>query len=314
MVAIFGSGFGLYGYLPAIVQGCRRRVVLPRRYQAEFGKRLELAYLSPSIVWVDDERDAIKLASTVVLAQRPADNAARLIHCLESPTIQRLLVEKPLGRCPLEAAALLKLLRRRTEHFRIGYTFRYTDWGRRILSTVTRASSESILQIEWYFMAYHFRHNVETWKRSATQGGGAIRFYGIHLIALMAEAGYREITDSWVDGRGADLPTIWVARLRGPNLPECMVHVDSNSERECFMAKLQPSLAASSGATLSKWSITLNDPFGQTALAPVVEAGLDRRHPVLTSLCQDLFSRAPVALNWYESAIQLWSQAEALSN
>ena len=42
MFAIRGSGFGLYGYLPALV-GCGRRVVLPERYRARFAERPELA-------------------------------------------------------------------------------------------------------------------------------------------------------------------------------------------------------------------------------------------------------------------------------
>lgn len=42
-IAILGSGFGLYGYLPALVAHCVQRVVLPERYRQRLEERSELA-------------------------------------------------------------------------------------------------------------------------------------------------------------------------------------------------------------------------------------------------------------------------------
>ena len=55
MFAILGSGFGLYGYLPALVEGCEQPVVLPERYRARFDERSELARFAINVQWEDDE-------------------------------------------------------------------------------------------------------------------------------------------------------------------------------------------------------------------------------------------------------------------
>ena len=72
--AILGSGFGLYGYLPALqALGCR--VVLPLRYRSIIENRAELSGFAERIGWAADDTDAIDQADAVVVARRPADQS-----------------------------------------------------------------------------------------------------------------------------------------------------------------------------------------------------------------------------------------------
>src|ERR1700736_694984 len=104
-VAILGSGFGLYGYLPAL-QEQQCRVLLPERYRAIIESREELSGFATGIAWVADERAAIYLADALVVARRPADQSDLIAEILHKPRLKRLLLEKPLAQNPMLAAQL----------------------------------------------------------------------------------------------------------------------------------------------------------------------------------------------------------------
>ena len=56
-VGIVGSGFGLYGYLPALVEVGKMNVILPGRYKDKFLARSELKIYADYIHWVSDDGD-----------------------------------------------------------------------------------------------------------------------------------------------------------------------------------------------------------------------------------------------------------------
>ena len=45
------------------------------------------------------------------------------------------------------------------------------------------------LEISWNFHAHHYKNEINTWKRNPLQGGGAFKFYGTHLVYLLANIG-----------------------------------------------------------------------------------------------------------------------------
>ena len=59
MVTIFGGGFGLYGYLPALIDGMNEQVCLPKKYIKVLRARDDLSSFEDKIFWVEDETDAI---------------------------------------------------------------------------------------------------------------------------------------------------------------------------------------------------------------------------------------------------------------
>lgn len=303
MIAILGSSFGLYGYLPALVKGCGQRVVLTERHREPFQQRPELARFAVEIEWERDEARALDRADGVVLALRPSQQIEWVLQCVERPNLQRILAEKPVAPSPEAAAALLEDLTQSGKVIRIGYTFRYTDWGQRLEAAVQQAGGSGRLFIHWTFLAHHFRHDLRNWKRFTDSGGGAIRFYGIQLIALLAELGYRVVISSHSFGNSIAVVEKWTASFSGPGLPECEVVVDTRSTIEKFHAELSSNSTTEPGVVFAD----LGDPFESTAEP---SEGLDRRVPVLSRLCRSLWEPSIDQDVWYKGTIELWRAIE----
>lgn len=305
MFAIFGSGFGLYGYLPALVSGCGERVILPERYRGRVGDRPELDHYATNLRWADDEFAALKCADGVVLALRPADQTVWISRCLAHSNIRYLLLEKPLAYSPEVAANVLDELVLSAKVFRVGYTFRYTSWGKKLLSTLCSTRGCGLVSIRWSFLAHHFRYDLRNWKRFQRTGGGAIRFYGIHLVALMAEIGYRNVIRSRALGISLDEVEKWIATFSGPGLPECEVVVDTRSIVREFLVTQVSSFSAG----LITVFANLSDPFDSEDA--IYQPGrIDQRVPVLTQLCHSLREEGTNEYEWYDATIKLWSRIE----
>jgi len=132
-VAILGSGFGLYGYLPAL-RDEQCRVVLPERYRAVVEGRAELSGLAGGIIWVADEKDALDRADAVVVARRPVDQAGLIAELFARQELKRLVLEKPLAPDPGTAVHLQDKLEASDKIVRIGYCLGFTGWGRQLIA------------------------------------------------------------------------------------------------------------------------------------------------------------------------------------
>jgi len=243
-------------------------------------------------------------AEGAVLALQPSHQSEWIPQCPVRPNLVRILVEKPLAPFPEAAGALLDDLRRSRKVIRIGYTFRYTDWAQRLRAALKQEEKSGRLSIQWSFLAHHFGHDLCNWKRFTDSGGGAIRFYGIQLIALLGELGYQNVTSSRTFGDSDDVIEKWTATFRGPGLPECEIAVDTRSAAEKFSASLLSS-AKGPGSVFAD----LNDPFESTTTAQSLE-GLDRRVPALSRLCRSLWEQTVDEGVWYKATIDLWRSVE----
>ena len=132
-VAILGSGFGLYGYLPALA-ALQSRVLLPERYRTVVASRAELSGFAAGIDWVADEHAAIDCAQALVIARRPADQSSLIAEILRQNELKRLLLEKPLAPTPALAAQLQNQIEASGKILRMGYMFGFTDWGRDLVA------------------------------------------------------------------------------------------------------------------------------------------------------------------------------------
>jgi predicted dehydrogenase len=289
-VAILGSGFGLYGYLPALLaQRCR--VLLPERYRAVVEGRAELSGLAAKIGWVADEREAIDLADALVVARRPADQADMLTEILHKPRLKRLLLEKPLAQNPAVAAKLQDRIEASGKIIRMGYTFGFTGWGQNLIARA--GASNGDMRIRWTFRANHYAADRPTWKRFDAQGGGALRFYGIQLIGLLAKLGFDTVLASDVTSTYSNEVESWRAKLASNEGSHCDLEVDSNSEQTGFFVD------AHSFAT------SLPDPFAEQPAG-----AQDRRVPVLSSLCREMLTSQETPHLWYARTIALWRAIE----
>ena len=70
-IGIIGAGFGLYGYLPALIEVGEKNIILPARYKDKFSARSELQIYAGYVQWVSDERVMLEMVDTIVLALPP---------------------------------------------------------------------------------------------------------------------------------------------------------------------------------------------------------------------------------------------------
>lgn len=304
MFAIVGSGFGLYAYMPAIVGALGERVAMPSRYRARFDERRELAPYAASIEWCADETAALAQATGVVVAQRPEDQESWIRRGVELRNIERVVLEKPLARTPEAASRAQRALARSGKRFRIGYVFRFTEWGERFLASA-KAGACDALSIDWRFHAHHFRHDLANWKRSHAAGGGVVRFYGIQALALLAEAGYDVVDTSRTESRAPDEVERWRARFTGPGLPPCDLNVDSRSDTTGFR------VVASTRAG-NKVLATSSDPLATSGDQLGTSGQVDHRIGVLGELCRTL-EHGQTFPGWYDAVLDLWDEAERVS-
>jgi predicted dehydrogenase len=274
-------------------------VALPETYRPTLLARPELAPLAGRVTWFSDEKAVLAAATAVAIARRPADQEALLARILLESRIERLLLEKPLARTPAAAAAMQEKLERSGKAWRIGYTFRFTPWARQLRRLLSHTAGLSLL---WAFRAHHFAHGRATWKRRHADGGGAVRFYGIQVLALLAECGYRDVLASDAYESARDEISAWRARVAGPSLPTCTVAIDSNAAASRFVVEAEGPDAV---------QISLSDPFEQVA-APA--HGADRRVALIAEIVRSLWNNAEALPPWYESVIELWRKAESAMN
>jgi predicted dehydrogenase len=299
LIAILGSGFGLYGYLPAFAEARDEEIILPERYRPRLAARAELAGVAGRVHWSVDEAHALHRASTIAIAKRPSDQVALVAQCLARENVERLLLEKPLAPTPEAAGALLDRVASSGRVLRIGYTFRRTAWAASLARLLTTPSAGT-LAIHWRFTAHHYAHDLHTWKRRHDQGGGALRFYGIQLIALLAEFGYRDPVASQCAGVGMGEVDRWTATFAAGGLPDCTIVVDSRSDVTEFRVEQRVGDAA------PHVLVAQRDPFSTAATA----GGLDPRVGLLQELCASLWS-GDTCYAWYSAANALWRDVEA---
>jgi predicted dehydrogenase len=304
--AILGSGFGLYAYLPALVDGCKQRIVMSDRYRVRFSGRPELRRFAESVQWEENEDSALDYAEGVVLALRPINQCEWIPRCLARSNLRRLLLEKPLADSPESAAVIFDELIRSKKVFRIGYTFRYMSWGKQILDDFRWTRKGGLISIHWSFLAHHFLHDLRNWKRFHATGGGAIRFYGIHVIALLAEIGYCDVTLSRSFGPSPDEIEKWTAVFGGAGLPECKVVVDTRSTVSKFQAEYAHHTR---GGLMTTVFANLRDPFDSISGGRQPNQ-IDNRAPLLSQLCLSLWEECVDDYEWYDATLKLWMCVE----
>jgi predicted dehydrogenase len=302
-VGILGSGLGLYGYLPAIVrQGAH--VVMPKRYRERLQNRDDVRCFGNNILWASDEREMLEISQALVVALRPMDQVEWVKRGIEAGRIDRYLLEKPVAPDPRQGRDLLNKLSRSGCGVRIGFIFRNTPWAEQLRAWLGTAGADGKLTVDWRFRAHHYANGLDIWKRRPSQGGGVVNFYGIHLIALLAELGYRRVLESYVECRENDDAHVWRASFGGERLPACHVGVYCDADETTY------SLQGDTTSSKERLAIALSDPFDGVAAG----GRLDRRVDILSDLCRSFLECEPRVLDYYFASVELWAEVEDRTN
>jgi len=296
--AIVGGGFGLYGYLPALINVINGRILLPVKYRETISARRELAQYDCHIDWQPTIEMVLAKASGVVIAVPPRFQFSIMKDVLRAENIRQIIIEKPVAPTPDAAKELFDDPLMKSKKLRVGYLFLYTDWYPLVAELVTRPLRQ--LKIVWHFEADHISKNKETWKRYHSLGGGALRFYGIHLIAVLASLGYKDVKNKVMEVCLSDQPVSWTAIFCGEDIPQCEVIVSTVSVRNEF-------------------SILSIDSFGCTRVLHSASSPFphqnqrgeaDGRVPILERLIRSLELEDTYFNELYRRSNILWDKAE----
>lgn len=285
---VLGGGFGLYGYLPALLD-LGYQVCLPWRYQSILVEREDGRTWCDKVRWVEDEAAALAEAESIVIAKPPQYQAecVRLVLA-QGIRLKKLYLEKPMAPSPREALDLLAVLRRRKIHFKIAYLFLYEPWMSLLEEAIQHQGN--LVSIHWSFMAHHFRNDLNNWKREHYEGGGVLRFYAIHLLAVAAFFGYSDVQGAMLEGDARH----FLARFSGKERADLLLDVDSGSEITRFSIAADPIHPI----------VSATDPF----LIPKQSTGIvDYRVGILRK-----YLKSPFVENssFYERVLDLWSKTE----
>lgn len=240
MIGILGGGFGLYGYLPAVAGMDQNPILLPTRYKEKFSSRSELKEFHTQIRWIKSDDDLIKEATTLIISRRPKDQFELLDKLLNKSQIKNIIFEKPFAQNPEQAMKMQESIRGSDKRCSVGFIFRHLPWATFLKKELhlQKLLSPKKYELKWDFMAHHYEKDIQNWKRTHSDGGGVIRFYGIHLIALLAEWGYDKVNHSNIFRGPQDGDySKWDATFSNFNLPDFRVKIDSFNLNSSFFIK-----------------------------------------------------------------------------
>lgn len=306
MLGILGGGFGLYGYLPAAMIHSNEPVMLPRRYKSIIESRNELLKFLNKIVWMNSEDDLLVAVDNLIISRRPIDQELLISKCLEHENIKRIFLEKPLASSPIKAQEMLAKLASNNKICSFGFTFRFTNWANEIKKIIIGSNfgEQSSVYLKWEFMADHFMRNENSWKMDHNQGGGAIRFYGIHLIALLAEWGYDQVVTSNVFAPASGHSYFnWNACFKGDDLPYFFINLDSKSHSSFFEVSLND---------YDKILYKSLNPFDQLS-SNAQNDDIDPRCIYLVSALTEFYQVSLPFQPRIEACTNLWQQVESLT-
>ena len=304
MLGILGGGFGLYGYLPAAAKFLQEPVLLLKKYKPIIDSRQELLSFKDQIIWMESEEELIQTADCLVISRRPIDQEALVFICLLQVNLERVMFEKPLATSPEKAQKILQLMAGSNKYCSVGFNFIFTNWAIQLKEKLLNGelSEHGSINLSWHFMADHFTRNIESWKMDHAQGGGAIRFYGIHVIALLAELGYEHVESSSVLSSNLKHSFYkWTACFKGSGLPSFFVNIDSKSNVSYFKVNLGNGKQA------------LFDGIGpfDRFLSNLNFIEQDTRCIYMTKALQELFELSKPYSKRIEDCTKLWQSVEA---
>ena len=189
---IFGSGFGLYAYLPAILRNKKNKVFLPKKYLSVVIDREDLKKYLNKIIWYDKLSDVKKKIHFCIIAKRPIDQINLLKKIKEFRNLKHLYLEKPIAKNYYTSQKLLKFLKKKNINFSICYLINETPLYRK-LTKITKNKRVNAINIYWSFNKIN---KDKSWKLNKKEGGGILNFYGIHFIHLFSTLGFNNVLSS----------------------------------------------------------------------------------------------------------------------
>ena len=293
-ILIMGKGFALNVYLPAIASLGINKFALEVEAKTLINSNKKLKQIEKDIKWIERSEINKTKFSKIIIAEPPKKQFDLIV--LESlwKNCDYFILEKPLAENVNKASLLLELLNSKKIKYLINYTFRYTNWYKRVSNNIKNNSHEEEIVIIWSFTGRHIHKQINSWKKNHFEGGGVIKYYGIHLIAILSDIGYTDIKKSEVIKKSDDNYISWACEFESTKkLPKLKLYIDSDSLSDKFFWLRN-----------KKPILELDSPFSEES----TELYSDRRIPLAINLLKDNYSEMLNLKNI--RALNLWSKVE----
>lgn len=233
MYTIIGKGFGLYGYLPAVIQN-KSRLILPIEYKSTIENRDDIRKYLNYLIWADDISDAIFKADNIILAIPPMEQFNFIFKNVKKIGNKNLFLEKPIASTPNESLKLINFLDINKIKFFINYSFLYLNWFENLFNKVRILDSDHTVEIIWKFKAYFLKNEIITWKSQIEKGGGILNFFGIHMVAVITALDYHNCQIKKIIKQKNKIKFLFIKS----NKPVIKLTIDINSTDDIFKINL----------------------------------------------------------------------------
>ena len=207
-IGVMGSGFGMYGYLPAIILGGNTPVTL-EKYRNVVLRRSDVQQFDNQIQYVSNLEKLVKESTGALVLAVPPQIRREILESFLSPYPGHLFLEKPIASTSEDYWDLTEKLGLVANTWSVGYLFPYTGWYRELQSCVAEAGEALEITVHWTLPKPESRDN---WKVDKIFGGGIVNFYLSHFIPFLRENDFDASSFS-VAGNG---DVIWNIRKNGP--------------------------------------------------------------------------------------------------
>jgi len=181
-IGIIGSGFGLYGLLPAFnaVKSCRVTCICGKKTERLLNYcrsiKLENIYTDWRQMLEQENLDALAIAVT--------PNAQYEIAKAAIKKNLNIFAEKPFTANYRQAKELLKLAQKKRIVHTIDYTFPEIEEWQKVKQLIDKKTYGKLrhISVNWNFLSYDIRKGISGWKTDVREGGGALSFYFSHSL------------------------------------------------------------------------------------------------------------------------------------
>lgn len=181
-IGIIGSGFGLYGQLPAFNSIPKCRVVCitgkktPRLLKYCKSINLTKIYTDWNLMLKNEQLDAVALAVPPNIQYQIAKAAINKgLH---------VFAEKPLAANLKQAKELYALAAKKKVVTAVDFIFPEIPEWQKVKSLLDKEVYGKLkhVSVNWDFESYDIKNKIASWKTDAARGGGALAFYFSHSL------------------------------------------------------------------------------------------------------------------------------------
>lgn len=183
--AIIGTGFGHYVIAKALKRFPNIQIVSICGKNHQKTKLISInenikSYYTDWKSMLKNEKIDLLLIATLPALQ------FKILSYIKNKNIKYLFIEKPLANNYKNILKLFKIYSKK-KNLLVDFLFLEIDLFQKFKTLYTRNKSKfNNIRVKWSFNAFHFKNNLETWKKDLTKGG-SYYFYFIHVIHYFIE-------------------------------------------------------------------------------------------------------------------------------